>query len=273
MSEIETLTSLGLTSYEAKAYVALLSLGVSSAEDVGRESKIPNGRIYSVLNSLVDRRLVNVQNSRPKLFDPIDPKVALKNLLKAQKEHYDNEYENLVKRSSEVESLLNGLVPQKTDNSIFWTVAVGVDEVRRLTIQQFDEAQSEVLIFIGNSELLYERFIDRYKDVMNKVDEVADRNIEIRVIVGFQNMESLPILAKKATEKGVVLNPERLKMVRFAVSTSSPFDIIDGERVLVRVSNQVNSAESLAAIAVWDISLANELRNNFNKLWENGKKL
>ena len=273
MSEIETLTSLGLTTYEAKAYVTLLSLGVSSAEDVGRESRIPNGRIYSVLNSLADRRLVNVQNSRPKLFDPVDPKVALKNLLSAKKEHYDNEYESLVRQSSEVEGLLDVLIPRKVDNSMFWTVAVGADEVRRLTIQQFDEAKSEVLIFIGNSELLYERFIDRYKDALNKVDEVADRDIEVRVIVGFQNMSSLPILAKKATEKGVVFNPERLKMVRFAVSTSSPFDIIDGERVLVRVSNPVNAAESLAAIAVWDISLANELRDKFNKLWDNGKKL
>src|SRR3954467_12751895 len=52
---IDQLTRLGLPVYEAKAYLALIRRGSSTAAEVARIAGVPRQRIYDVLASLVER--------------------------------------------------------------------------------------------------------------------------------------------------------------------------------------------------------------------------
>ena len=54
---IEKLVSLGLTSYEAKAYLALIRRDSFTAAQVARQSGLPRQRIYDVLGGLVEKGL------------------------------------------------------------------------------------------------------------------------------------------------------------------------------------------------------------------------
>jgi sugar-specific transcriptional regulator TrmB len=52
---VEKLERIGLTEYEAKAYFALLEVHLNTATKVSEKSGVPRTRIYSVLESLMNK--------------------------------------------------------------------------------------------------------------------------------------------------------------------------------------------------------------------------
>ena len=62
---INTLKGLGLTMYEAQAYVTLTSLISSNATEISRQSEIPRSKIYDVLKGLVKKNFIEVEDGRP----------------------------------------------------------------------------------------------------------------------------------------------------------------------------------------------------------------
>jgi len=74
---LETLSYLGLTEYQAKAYVALLLPGDSTAEEVATLSGVPRSKVYQVLDGLKEQGWVKVRKGRPLRFIPQDPRGVL----------------------------------------------------------------------------------------------------------------------------------------------------------------------------------------------------
>ena len=67
MKLLEVLKSFGLSDYEAKALVALLSKGTLTAKEVSEISGIPRTSVYDVMDSLVSKGLVE-SFGKPKKF-------------------------------------------------------------------------------------------------------------------------------------------------------------------------------------------------------------
>jgi sugar-specific transcriptional regulator TrmB len=82
---VTELTRLGLTTYEARAYVALLGRGSFAAAEVARHSGLPRQRIYDVLASLVERGLATARPGRVVKYAAVPPDQALGRLLEAQR--------------------------------------------------------------------------------------------------------------------------------------------------------------------------------------------
>jgi sugar-specific transcriptional regulator TrmB len=59
----ERLQMFGLTQYEAKAYIALVSLGTTNAYQASKVSGIPRARIYDTLEALEKRGLVMIEEA------------------------------------------------------------------------------------------------------------------------------------------------------------------------------------------------------------------
>ena len=55
---IDVLKSFGLSEYEAKALLALLSRGTLTAKDISKFANIPRTSVYDVMNSLISKGLV-----------------------------------------------------------------------------------------------------------------------------------------------------------------------------------------------------------------------
>jgi len=71
------LRDVGLSKYEARAYRSLLESGPTTAKTLSEASGVPMGRIYDVLNSLEQHRLVRSQAaSRPKKYVAVEPETA-----------------------------------------------------------------------------------------------------------------------------------------------------------------------------------------------------
>jgi sugar-specific transcriptional regulator TrmB len=70
---VEKLQRVGLTQYEAKAYLALLNTHLSTATKIAEKSGVPRTKIYSVLEALKHKGWVRVYSGVPLLFKAIEP--------------------------------------------------------------------------------------------------------------------------------------------------------------------------------------------------------
>ncbi|MCA9485929.1 MAG: TrmB family transcriptional regulator [Nanoarchaeota archaeon] len=70
---MDALVELGITRNGAKAYEVLVRFGKMSASEISAKSGVPYGRIYDVLESLVEKGFVQVVPEKTKKFVASDP--------------------------------------------------------------------------------------------------------------------------------------------------------------------------------------------------------
>src|SRR5436309_5072400 len=81
MASADQLTRLGLTSYEAKAYLALLRRDSLTAAQAARLANVPRQRIYDVLASLVEKGLAAARPGQVAKYAAVAPDLALERLV------------------------------------------------------------------------------------------------------------------------------------------------------------------------------------------------
>lgn len=111
---IDGFERLGLTSYEAKVFIALHRLGSGTARDVANVTDVPRSQVYSVAESLEDRGLLEVQQSSPIRYRPVS--------LEEARETLRNRFEREQKRAfAYVETVKQEAGTEETQEDI-WTV-------------------------------------------------------------------------------------------------------------------------------------------------------
>jgi len=81
-----SLEEFGLSKYEAKAYVTLVSHGTISASEVAYYSNLPRTKVYPTLLKLEKKRLVIISKSKPIMCTAIAPEDAFDGIIQ---EHID----------------------------------------------------------------------------------------------------------------------------------------------------------------------------------------
>jgi sugar-specific transcriptional regulator TrmB len=82
---IGQLTRLGLTKYEAKAYVGLVGRDSFTAAQVARYAGLPRQRIYDVLGSLIEKGLASARPGRVVKYAAAAPEVAISRLVESHR--------------------------------------------------------------------------------------------------------------------------------------------------------------------------------------------
>lgn len=86
--QVARLTRLGLTSYEARAYLALIRRDSFTAAQVARQSGLPRQRIYDVLSSLVEKGLAVARPGTVVKYGATAPELAIDKLLAAHRRDF-----------------------------------------------------------------------------------------------------------------------------------------------------------------------------------------
>ncbi|ELY52034.1 TrmB family transcriptional regulator [Natronolimnohabitans innermongolicus] len=111
---VDAFERLGLTSYEAKVFIALHRLGSGTARDVANVTDVPRSQVYSVAESLEDRGLLEVQQSSPIRYRPVS--------LDEAQETLRNRFEREQERAFDyVDSVKEEPTTEETQEDI-WTV-------------------------------------------------------------------------------------------------------------------------------------------------------
>jgi len=132
------LQALGLTEKECEAYLAVLKLGVCTAVQISRESRLQRTEIYPLMSNLVSKGLVEETIDRPKRYRPIDVKQALPHLAIKIRDRLDR----IVKESEQLATKLEGF-SKKTSRT-------AQDEIRIIYGRQL--ARKHLLESIGSAE-------------------------------------------------------------------------------------------------------------------------
>jgi sugar-specific transcriptional regulator TrmB len=146
---IESLERLGLTSYEAKVFIALHKLGTGTARDVSRVTDVPRSQVYSVTESLEDRGLVEVQQSSPIQYRAVSIDEARSTL----RERFEHESDRAF---DYVETVHEEFGPdQEEEQEDIWMVR-GQDRISDRAADLIRRAERSVLFAARSPELVGE---------------------------------------------------------------------------------------------------------------------
>jgi sugar-specific transcriptional regulator TrmB len=159
---ISVLKGIGLTMYEAEAYVTLTSLISSNATEIAEKSGIPRSKIYDVLKSLVKKNFIEVEDGRPLTYNVKSPV----EVLSREKERLDNEIDDTITRLTYIYE--NGMSQVQAP---IWRI-YGVDKIISQELEIIKRARNTVnmrigFLFEGEGEQLIKAFKSRPKLTVN----------------------------------------------------------------------------------------------------------
>ena len=119
---VEQLKIFGFGKYEASAYVSLVKNGVLTAPAISQAAGVPKGKVYDVVQRLVDKQLVEYCPGSPKRFKAAPPSFVFDRILAERKQKMDEMEKNV----SAMKKVLEGLTlsEKKCLNTehVLWTV-------------------------------------------------------------------------------------------------------------------------------------------------------
>jgi sugar-specific transcriptional regulator TrmB len=260
MSQVtpERLTALGLTTYEAKAYLALIRRGTSTAVEVARVAMLPRQRVYDVLASLVKKRLATTRAGNPVTYAAQEPSVAMERLLGERRD----EVQQLER---EAEAVVQELTPAYREGLSQTDPLEYIEVLRdqRAIRDRFDEVQSSV-----QREIL----------VFNKPPYATplEENVEGLKLLGSHTARAIYEYSL-FDEDGAVETVRRFvdagEEARVVPELPLKLAIVDEATVLFGMEDPVAGQSELTIVVVEHASLAHLLKVAFNTMWESGVTL
>ncbi len=133
MKTADMLKILGLSSYEAQAFAALVYHGVANADTIADTAGIPRTSAYKVMESLVNRGFARETEGRPRMFKPEE--------MSTIRENFINDVNKLFDELRELQDVL----PSKGDPQLVFTI-YGRSKVMKKMAEMFDLTEKEIMI-------------------------------------------------------------------------------------------------------------------------------
>ena len=154
--DISVLKGIGLTLYEAEAYVALTSLISSTATEIAESSGIPRSKIYDVLKGLVKKDFIEVEDGRPQTYHVKSPV----EVLSREKDRIDGEIDETITRLTNIYE--NGMSQVQAP---IWRI-YGVEKIISKELEIINRAKTSInmrigFLFEGEGEALIKGFKNR----------------------------------------------------------------------------------------------------------------
>lgn len=147
---VERLQAIGLTSSEAKAYLAVVRLGSCRVVEIAREAQLQRTEIYRLMSSLVSMGLVEESVDVPKQYRPVSVRDAIPRLVKETSNRLRRITETSDQLVSKLEAL-RGEIEAQGEPEV--RIIAGRNNVRRDFLELLSSAQSEVWMMFGERQL------------------------------------------------------------------------------------------------------------------------
>jgi HTH-type transcriptional regulator, sugar sensing transcriptional regulator len=251
----ERLMAFGLTSYEAKAYLALLRRDSSSAAEVARLSGVPRQRIYDVLASLVERGLASSRPGSPVKYGANSPKLAVAQLLSSRRAEVD-------KLELEGAALVEELVPafhagrEHTDPFAYIEVLRDRNAINERFAELQRGVEREILVFTKPP------YATPAQENVTGIE--VTRSHTARSVYEFSAFDD-PLFVE-----GVRRFIEAGEEARFVAELPLKLVIIDETIVMFGMQDPVAGSSELTMMVVEHGALAQVLKIAFDVVWDHG---
>jgi sugar-specific transcriptional regulator TrmB len=175
---VEKLQHVGLSEYEAKAYLALINVHLSTATQVSEQSGVPRTKIYSVLESLSGKGWIRGYSGVPLLFKAVAPAIVF--------EKVKEEYAQLL---DSVQGALRNEANVMKEKFVIKRFDVGLERLKT-------EIRQAKTVEINNATTNF----------LNKVDDAfrADALVRVLLFPGEARVDTLPNVVFKNAEVAIV---------------------------------------------------------------------
>lgn len=136
---ISTLKGIGLTMYEAQAYVTLTSLISATADEVSQNSGIPRSKIYDVLKKLNEKHFLEIEEGRPLTYNVKSPV----EVLTREKEQMNSKIDDTITRLTYVYE--NGMSQVQAP---IWRI-YGIEKIIAQELEIIKRAKNSINMRIG----------------------------------------------------------------------------------------------------------------------------
>jgi sugar-specific transcriptional regulator TrmB len=252
---IGRLTRLGLTSYEARAYVALLGRDSMTAAETARLAGLPRQRVYDVLSSLVEKGLASTRPGRAVKYSATSPEQALEHLLGVHRRQLaDLERDTIAVIEELTPAYLAG--QEHTDPLEYIEVLRDRNAINERFAELEAGIKSEILVFTKPP----------YATPVQEHDEGLDivRTHRARSVYEYSAFDDPAFAA------GVRRYIDAGEEARFVPSLPLKLVIIDEQIVMFGIEDPVAGRAVLTMIVVEHASLARLLKIAFDAVWETG---
>ena len=252
---VAELTQLGLTTYEAKAYVALLGRDSFTAAQVSRQAGLPRQRIYDVLGSLVEKGLASSRPGSVVKYAAVAPELAIDRLVVEHRRQLA-ELERAAHRA------INDLEPayksglEHTDPLEYIEVLRDAGAIN----ERFGELQAsvkrEILVFTKPP------YATQPQENVEGIE--VSRHVRARSVYEMSAFDDPAFIA------GVERFIEAGEEARFIESLPLKLVIIDETIVMFGMLDPVGTGGDLTIMVVEHPSLAQALKTSFETTWAQG---
>ena len=237
------LQDLGLTDYEIKTYVTLLSNPGSQASDISRESDVPVSKIYEVLGNLERKGWVESQHSRPSKYFPKSPSTAL--------QAYRLKLESDLKANEDY--LLNELMPiyqrrATQERPDIWIVRGDFNILAKVS-ECINRCKRELLIVVPAV------LVDVIEMIVPSLQSMKESGLVVRILVS------------GAVDPKVSDKVGELAELRFKENMFGGGVIVDAKEVVLLLGGTPEDPSQ--ALGIWSdhAGLASFAKNYFEFLW------
>ena len=170
---------LGLSEYEARVYVSLVTEGASEARKLSIRCGVPRTKVYATLKKLMERGLVFELPVDPRKFAPSSPAEAFEQYLLHSKEETSDRVISLVE-SDKVVSLLEEAY-EKTQSTIeprkeeVWIVQ-GRSEMLTKIREMLSRAKKSVTVVTTENGFLF-----FYKTFDKLLDKLVENGVNVQI--------------------------------------------------------------------------------------------
>lgn len=137
--DVHLLKGIGLTMYEAQAYVTLTALISATAVDISKKSNIPRSKIYDVLKKLNEKNYIEIEDGRPLIYTVKSPV----EVLTREKERLDRSIEDSITRLTNIYE--NGISQVQAP---IWRI-YGVEKIINKELEIIQRAKKSINMRIG----------------------------------------------------------------------------------------------------------------------------
>ena len=201
---IATLKGIGLTMYEAQAYVTLTSLIQGTADEVSKSSGSPRSKIYDVLKKLNEKDFIKVEGGRPLTYITKSPV----EVLSREKENITSQIDDTITRLTNIYE--NGMSQVQAP---IWRI-YGVEKIINQEVEIIKRAKNTVnmrigFLFEGEGEALIDAFKKR-------------RSLNVNILASptcYINNEEVNII-KMFKDAGINIQKADIPFVKVMISDS-----------------------------------------------------
>jgi sugar-specific transcriptional regulator TrmB len=252
---VDRLVRLGLTLYEARAYVALVRRDASTPAEVARLAGVPRPRIYDVLDSLAGKGLAGDRPGRTAKFVATPPERVTAQLIDAHRSR-------VAALEDDARELVDELRPAYQDSTRHTDPLDYIEVIRApdAVAARFNDLQAsverEMLVFAKAPAAMS---ID--KNVIGL--DLARRGL-------LRSMYEFSFLRDEAQLAGVRAFLDAGEQARFVEQLPMKLGIIDERMVLFTLPDPIAGREDLTTLVIEHPYLARTLKIGFESVWAAG---